>query len=79
MAGTFLNSDVNGLLPDMAGRSLARLRLPIFLTILFAIGFMTPSAVVAGDTALGDLGSGRIPAARIYPLLVLVTSACTNF
>jgi hypothetical protein len=73
LAGTILNSDVNGLLPRYGPGG--ALRAP--LTYLFdhpmsPIGFITPSAVAAGDTALGDSGPVEYLLRGSIPLLVLV-------
>jgi len=73
LAGTFLNSDVNGLLPRYGPGGALRAPLTYFLNHpISPIGFMTPSAVVAGDTALGDSGPVEYLLRGSIPLLVLV-------
>jgi len=73
LAGTILNSDVNGLLPRYGPGG--ALRIPLSYLVhhpLSPIGFTTPSALVEGDTALGDSGPVEYLLRGSIPLLVLV-------
>jgi len=73
LAGTILNADVNGLLPRYGSGGALRVPLSyLFDHPMSPIGFMTPPAVVAGDTALSDSGPVEYLLRGSVPLLVLV-------
>lgn len=73
LKGTILNSDVNGLLPRYGPGGALRAPLSyLFHHPMSPIGFLNPSVVVAGDTALSDSGPVEYVLRGSIPLLVLV-------